>query len=72
MPQEQQSYRGFEIVIDEEDNLRIDEKSIDVEKLETGVYVTSYLPYTEYTSIMELAQNVIDLAPDFYTISTDQ
>ena len=72
MPEQKETYKGFKIVIDDGQNkLTIDDKEIDVSEAEPGSYITSYMPYTEYKSIMELAKQVIEKAADFDTISGD-
>lgn len=69
MAEQKETFKGFEIVIDNNDNLTVHDKSIDVEQTEDGNYYTSYLPYTQYATLMELAKHVVDKTPDFDTIS---
>jgi len=69
MAEQKKTFKGFEIVIDDNENLAVDGKAIDVSKGENGNYYTSYLPYTEYPTLMELAQEVVDNVPDFDTFS---
>ena len=72
MPEQSETHKGFKIVIDDDqDKLTIDDRQIDVSKAESGRYITSYMPYTEYESIMDLAKQVIEKAADFDTISGD-
>lgn len=70
MAQQEETHKGFKIVIDTDKNeLTIDSKKIDIIKEEDGKYSTSYMPYTNYGSILDLARHVIDKAPDFDTLS---
>ena len=69
MAEQKETFKGFEIAIDGDENLTVDGKSIDVFQTEEGNYHTSYLPYTQYADLMELAKHVVDKAPDFDTIS---
>ena len=73
-----ETHKGYEIVIEDDvtaagdqqiENLKIDNKQIDVSELEPGRYSTSYLPYTTYNSIIDLAKEVIDHTADFDTLS---
>ena len=72
MAEQKKTFKGFEIVIDDNENLAVDGKAIDVSKGENGNYYTSYLPYTEYPTLMELAQEVVDNVPDFDTFSGNE
>ncbi len=72
MAEQKKTFKGFEIVIDDNENLAVDGKAIDVSKGENGNYYTSYLPYTEYPTLMELAQKVVDNVPDFDTFSGNE
>lgn len=69
MAAQQETFKGFEIVIDAENNLRIGDQSIDVHRSDDGKFYTPYLPYTQYDSILELAKQVVDKAPDFDTLA---
>ena len=72
MPEQRGTHKKFEIVIDDDqDKLTINDRQIDVSKAESGKYITSYMPYTEYESIIDLAKQVIEKAADFDTISDD-
>ncbi len=72
MPEQSGTHKGFKIVIDDDqDKLTIDDRQIDVTKAESGRYITNYMPYTEYESIMDLAKQLIEKAADFDTISGD-
>ena len=69
MPEQRETYKGKEIVIETEDNtvqVRIDGKEIEVARDEaSGRYATSLLPYTDYSSAVDLAKDVSDNVPDF-------
>ncbi|MDH3602443.1 MAG: hypothetical protein OEU26_22745 [Candidatus Tectomicrobia bacterium] len=69
MAEEQQTYKGRDIRISTEagaTQLSIDGRNIDiVQDEDSGQYGTSYLPYRNYSSVVELAQQVIDYVPDF-------
>lgn len=71
MPEQEETYRGFEIVIDESQGtpstIKIADTTVEVSRMENGKYITQYMPYTEYDSLMELARHVIDKVPDFET-----
>ncbi|PCH98005.1 MAG: hypothetical protein COB85_02350 [Bacteroidetes bacterium] len=69
MAEQKETFKGFEIVIDDNDKLTIDGASIEVAQSDEGNYYTNYLPYTEYASLMELAKQTVDKAPGFDTIS---
>ena len=69
MPEQRENYKGKEIVIDTGDDqvqVRIDGSKIEVARDEvSGRYVTSLLPYTDYSSAVDLAKDVSDNVPDF-------
>ena len=69
MPEQRENYKGKEIVIDTGDDqiqVRIDGSEIEVARDEvSGRYVTSLLPYTDYSSAVDLAKDVSDNVPDF-------
>ena len=69
MPEQRENYKGKEIVIDTGDDqiqVRIDGSEIEVARDEvSGRYVTSLLPYTDYSSAIDLAKDVSDNVPDF-------
>lgn len=69
MPEQRENYKGKEIVIDTGDDqiqVRIDGSEIEVARDEvSGRYVTSLLPYTDYSSVVDLAKDVSDNVPDF-------
>ena len=69
MPEQRENYKGKEIVIDTGDDqiqVRIDGSEIEVARDEvSGRYVTSLLPYTDYSSASDLAKDVSDNVPDF-------
>jgi len=73
MSKQIENHQGFEIVIESEgegiESLSIAGKSIDLTKTDTGNYITSMMPYTQYGSVLELAKHVVEKAPDFDTIS---
>ena len=50
-------------------SLTIDNVKIDVTVGDSGKFSTSYLPYTTYNSVLDLAKAVIDHTPDFDTLS---
>jgi hypothetical protein len=49
--------------------LKIDNRRIDVTEVAPGKFLTSYLPYTTYDSIVALAKTVIDDTAEFDTLS---
>lgn len=69
MPEERETYKDREIIVTEDDNgprLSIDGKDVEVLRDETsGQYGSSYLPYTDYPSVTELAKHLIDDSPNF-------
>ncbi len=69
MPEQRETYKGKNIVIETAANtiqVRIDGKEIEVAQDESsGRYVTSLLPYTDYSSAIDLAKDVSDNVPDF-------
>ena len=69
MPEQRENYKGKEIVIDTGDDqiqVRIDGSEIEVARDEdSGRYVTSLLPYTDYSSASDLAKDVSDNVPEF-------
>jgi hypothetical protein len=84
MPQQRETYKGFEIVIEERPpsagaatalpgattparTLTIGQKEIEIKEEAPGVFVTRYLPYTAYTSLMDLAKAVIEQTEEFRT-----
>ncbi len=73
MSKQIKNHQGFEIVIESEEggieSLSIAGKSIDISKTDTGNYITSMMPYTQYDSVLELAKHVVEKTPDFDTIS---
>lgn len=68
MPEQREYYKGKEIVVKTEDaqiQVRIDGSEIEVARDEdSGKYVTSLLPYTDYSSAIDLAKDVSDNVPD--------
>ena len=68
MPEQREYYKGKEIVVkteDEQIQVRIDGSEIEVARDEdSGKYVTSLLPYTDYSSAIDLAKDVSDNVPD--------
>ena len=71
MAELKESFKGFEIVIDEDGKLQIDGKSIPSVKLENGNYHSDFLPYTQYASLLELAQQIVAKSPEFDTFSSN-
>jgi hypothetical protein len=74
MTEKREAYKSREILIEtaetDENQVRlsIDEKQIDVVRDEnSGKYTTYILPYQEYSSIEDLAKDVIDYLPSFRT-----
>ena len=69
MPEQRENYKGREIIVETGDNqtkVQIDGNEIEVAQDESsGRYVTSLLPYTDYSSAIDLAKDVSDNAPDF-------
>lgn len=50
-------------------DLRIDDRRIDVTEVAPGKFLTRYLPYTTYDSVIALAKAVIDDTAEFDTLS---
>lgn len=74
MTEKREAYKSREILIEtaetDENQVRlsIDGKQIDVVRDEnSGKYATYTLPYQEYSSIEDLAKDVIDYLPSFRT-----
>lgn len=71
MPEQKETHRGFEIVVDESQGtpstIKIGDTTVEVAKADDGRYFTQYMPYTDYDSLIELAKHVIDKVPDFET-----
>ena len=70
MPEQRENYKGKEIIVQTGDDqiiqVRIDGNEVEVARDETsGRYVTSLLPYTDYSSAIDLAKDVSDNVPDF-------
>jgi hypothetical protein len=78
-----ETHKGFEIVIEDvgaDDDQAMaamamaasqpmQNVKIDVTVGDSGKFSTSYLPYTTYNSVLDLAKAVIDHTPDFDTLS---
>jgi hypothetical protein len=68
-----QEYKGKEIVyVVPEDksyigeiHVKIDQEHLHAIRLENGLYTTHFLPHQQYSSIYELAKDVIDKVPQF-------
>ena len=71
MPEQKETYRAFEIEVDESQGtpstIKIGDTTVEVAMADDGRYSTPYLPYTDYDSLMELAKDVIDSVPGFKT-----
>ena len=71
MPEQKETHRGFEIVIDDTEvtpeSITIGDTTVEVTVGDDGRYSTRYMPYSDYDSLMALAKHVIDKAPDFET-----
>ena len=69
MPDEQETFRGKQIVLDEDQSpprLLVEGVVVAVEKDETtGNYATSFLPYSSYGSLKALAHDLVENSPDF-------
>lgn len=68
MPRVKEVYKGYEILIEDELRLVIAGNQIKFEKIAAGKYYTRVLPYTEFSSLKELARHVVDDSPDFDTL----
>ena len=64
MAVEKELFQGCEILI-EDKKLTINGVEIDVVKAELGNYITSYLPYTDYETVSDLAKAIVRYAPNF-------
>ena len=74
MEKVKQEYKSKEIVyMVPEDNknhvgeihVQIDQEHLHAIRLENGLYTTHFLPHQQYSSIYELAKDVIDKMPQF-------
>ncbi len=62
-----EKFKGFEIEVDEDQQLKIDNEKIEVETLENGAWVTPLLPYNQYKTLQKMAQDIIEDVPDYDT-----
>ena len=73
METRKETYKGKEIIFGIPDDpnyigeieLEIDGKHIHMIKMEDGTYGAHLLPYANYSSIMQLARDVIEKVPEF-------
>ncbi len=55
-----ETFDNCEIIIEDDDTLSINGKSIVYEKnTDTGKWLSRYLPYTEYDSLLDLAKAIV-------------
>jgi hypothetical protein len=60
-----ETYQDCIIVIDDQHNLSIKGKSIDLQQTGSGGWTSSYLPYSEHVDLIILARKIVDTAPGF-------
>ena len=69
MPEQRENYKGKEIIVetgDDQIQVSIDGSKIEVVRDEdSGKYMTSLLPYTDFSSAIDLAKDVSDNVRDF-------
>lgn len=69
MPEQRENYKGKEIIVetgDDQIQVSIGGSKIKVVRNEdSGKYMTSLLPYTDFSSAIDLAKDVSDNVPDF-------
>lgn len=59
-----ETYKGFDITIEDNNKLMINDKEIDY-GLEDDKWFSKYLPYTVYDSLDELAKAIISNTSEF-------
>ena len=68
MSTHESTHNGCEIKIDEHGELTINGKFIEASKDHANnEWSSSHLPYSSYSSILELAKTIADTSPDFAT-----
>jgi hypothetical protein len=66
MKAHKETYSGCHIELSKEGKLAIDKKAIDyMYDPSVDKYITKYLPYTQYGSVMDLARAIVAVSPDF-------
>ena len=68
MAEQRETYRGRTIVVKTvggKPQVSIDNKAVEVLQEGPDKYVSDFLPYTSYPTLLELAKQVVDCVPDF-------
>jgi len=64
-----ESYRGHDVVVrgtDDEPEMIIDGQLMDVQSIGKGTYASGALPFTNYSSLPDLAHDLIDHSQVFH------